>query len=160
MVGFKAGRLTVVKSSTSRMLGGKECVMWECYCSCGKTIDVMGQSIRSGNTTSCGCLRNEVVSKTHKLHGLTDSKTYNAWAAARSRCTNKNNPRYQDYGGRGIFMCEEWMSSFQIFFSDMGEAPIGLSLERKDNDGPYCKSNCTWATRSEQMKNRRYHGRL
>lgn len=52
-------------------------------------------------------------------------------------------------------MCDEWSNSFEAFFSDMGDAPHGMELERVDNDGPYAKWNCKWATRSEQVLNQR-----
>jgi hypothetical protein len=87
------------------------------------------------------------------------SKSYNSWAAMIQRCTNPNRAGYKDYGGRGIGVCERW-SSFANFLADMGERPAGMSLERIDTDGSYEPSNCKWATRLEQSRNRKWNNRI
>lgn len=81
-------------------------------------------------------------------------KEYNAWSNMKQRCTNKKNPRYLDYGGRGIFYDPSW-DSFLVFLSDMGTASKDLSLDRINNDLGYCKSNCKWSTGKEQTNNQR-----
>lgn len=81
---------------------------------------------------------------------------HNIWHSAISRCKNKNNISYKFYGGRGISMSDEWASSFETFFSDMGQRPSNKhSLDRIDNNRGYEKGNCRWATRKEQARNTR-----
>lgn len=154
--GQKFSRLTVVCRAESRILSGKLRTYWRCQCECGEEIEVLAESLVTGNTKSCGCAKNWWWSKTH---ALSKSKTYSAWAAAKSRCLNSDHPSYRHYGGRGIQMCKRWRDSFEAFLSDMGCAPGGLELDRIDNDGDYEPGNCRWTTRSEQLRNRRYLGR-
>lgn len=82
------------------------------------------------------------------------SKTYSTWASMMQRCYDKNHKSYKIYGDRGIGVAREWRK-FENFLADMGEKPVGITLERIDNDKGYCNSNCKWATYSEQNKNKR-----
>jgi len=90
------------------------------------------------------------------LHGKTGTSEFNIWRSMKGRCHNPKNPAYHFYGGRGIFVCDEWRDDFNAFFRDMGLRPsINHSIERIKNNLGYCKSNCCWATREEQNFNRR-----
>ena len=82
------------------------------------------------------------------------SPTYLSWIGMRTRCSNPNEPGWKNYGGRGIIFDPRW-DDFAAFLQDMGERPPGTSLERKDNNGNYCKDNCKWATKKEQNNNQR-----
>lgn len=88
-----------------------------------------------------------------RKHGHTSaascSPTYNSWRAMIERCTNKNNKRYDRYGGRGIKVCAAWATSFATFLEDMGERPAGCDLDRIDNDGNYNVKNCQWLPRAK-----------
>lgn len=82
------------------------------------------------------------------------TRTYNSWRAARQRCNNENHEMYQFYGERGIKFDKRW-DDFKVFLSDMGERPAGKTLDRINVNGNYCKENCRWATKLQQIRNRR-----
>ena len=138
----KFGRLLVIKESSKRDKSRR--VYWECVCDCGNTVTVCGVSLRKGYTKSCGCISKE---GNYRKHGLSYSSTYRSWQAMKSRCYNKNNIRYESYGGRGIKVCNRWRDYFENFYADMGERPKSHSIERLDVHKNYSQENCVWLPR-------------
>ena len=150
------GRLLVVSGPIQRP--GSYRTYWTCVCDCGKTTTVATDKLRAGKVKSCGCYRAEILTKGQPTHGLSRvfRQEYKTWKCMKDRCLNPNNPSFKDYGARGIFICGQWLSSFEQFLNDMGAKPTLLhSIERRDNDLPYSKDNCFWATRETQSNNKR-----
>lgn len=159
-VGKTFGRLFALAKDFSALKGDGVAQRFWCECKCGEFLSVAGNNLRKNTVLSCGCFRREVKTK----HGHTPtnkpaSRTYNSWANMLQRCTNKKRPDFADYGGRGILVCDDWLT-FKHFLNDMGERPLGTSIDRKDNDKGYCKDNCKWSSDFEQARNRREPRRI
>lgn len=120
-------------------------------CSCGKEKMMLRYNVNSGNSSSCGCEERGIGGY---KHGGKGTPAYQSWKNMRARCNNVNHPRYMDWGGRGIKVCDRW-DYFANFWADMGHKPDGHTLERVDNNGHYGPDNCVWASIKTQNSNQR-----
>jgi hypothetical protein len=151
-IGSKIGKLTIL-NFRRECFYGKAKVLVDCKCECGKQRTAIFTQIayhfKKNRPVSCGC-----IPKAFK-HGGCKTPEYVAYMNMKKRCTVKTNMRYKDYGGRGITICQSWLSGFSNFYKDMGKKPSKFhSLDRIDNNGNYEPTNCKWSTSSEQALNR------
>lgn len=139
-VGLRFGLLIVLAEMQNRRAS--------VVCDCGQLSVVARSNLSTGHTVSCGCWQG-------KKHGNSYMPEYRVWCAMIYRCNNPKARSYKDYGGRGIKICDRWLK-FENFLADMGELPLGLSIDRKDNNGNYEPGNCRWATAQQQQLNKRH----
>lgn len=146
MTGQKFGRLTVIKYAYSDKHHN---AVWQCQCECGNIIEVRGDTLRNGNTKSCGCLCT--------THHKSNTRLYHIWQQAKDRCYNKNSKDYHDYGGRGIAVCNAWKHDFEAFYNWAMDTCYrdDLTLDRVDVNSNYTPDNCRWLTNKEQQRNKR-----
>lgn len=147
LTGMRYGKLTVLKQG--ERFHNK--ITWECQCDCGNKITVLPNSLRTGNTKSCGCLSGK--------HGGTKTRLYVVWCRMMDRCYKPYVERYKNYGGRGIIVCDEWhdFANFREWAIasgyDQNAKHYECTLDRIDVNGNYCPSNCRWISMNEQMQN-------
>lgn len=157
LAGRRFGKLLVVERANRPK--NSRYAWWTVQCDCGKRYAVSGAALRAGQR-SCGCVKAKRVKHGHTaidpLHPDRDrhSPTYRTWRAMIARCTNPRDPHWPKYGGSGITVCKRWLT-FANFLKDMGERPLGHTLDRYPNKrGGYKPSNCRWATPAQQAANR------
>jgi hypothetical protein len=145
--GQRFGKLVVIEQA-GRTTSKK--VLWKCICDCGNETKTDSGSLVTGNTTSCGCVLKEAITK----HGGWNKSSYNTWRAMVRRCTNPKDKDYPRYGGKGVTVCPEWLE-YANFAKDMGE-PVGdETLDRINVYGNYEPANCRWAGVMTQNRNTR-----
>jgi len=156
LTGQTFGRLTVV--SYAGLIRRRSA--WKCKCSCGKEKTAVATCLMQGLTRSCGCLKAESNRKNATTHGHSQdgrASEYASWHAMKQRCTDRNDTKYDRYGGAGITVCERWLKSFECFLEDMGKKPSSEhTIDRFPNrEGNYEPGNCRWASPKEQARNKK-----
>lgn len=152
LTGQRFGRLTVLEFVPDERPNSS----WLCKCDCGKTKIVNSKHFYNSNTQSCGCLKCKYVKRRTK-HNLTKTRIYRTWDSMLQRCYNSHCVSYQDYGKRGISVCDEWKESLEAFYKWSLEHGYNdtLTIDRIDVNGNYEPSNCRWIDKKVQVRNRR-----
>lgn len=159
LIGKTFNRLTVLGVAGKDKRGA---TLFLCKCSCEQMTTALAYQLRSGRKKSCGCLSKEMAKKNFTKHGEWGTRLHTLWKGVKSRCYNKNNSNYKNYGGRGIKMYEEWknnFTSFRDFMLSIGydeTLPTGeQTIERIDVNGDYEPNNCKLISKKEQSYNKR-----
>ena len=164
LTGERFGRLTVINRAENAKDGHAR---WNCLCDCGNHTVACGNDLKKGTTRSCGCMRLDkieemVKTNTENGHGQSHSRLYSIWSNMKQRCYNSKVPEYHLYGGRGVTICDEWLSDFRSFYDwAMSHGyEESLSIDRIDVNKGYSPDNCRWATAKEQSNNTRANRRF
>lgn len=162
VVGDRYGRLTALEFLSTDKWHQKK---WKWKCDCGNETEAYASPVKSGHTSSCGCMYRESRGVATTTHGYSGVPEFSVYRAMLRRCYNEKAGNYHDYGGKGITVCQRWRESFENFLQDMGPRPSpNHSIDRENVYGNYEPGNCRWLDAKGQANNRGnnlrvdYHG--
>lgn len=163
LIGKRFGRLEVIAPAPPIVYyNGRKRTAWSCLCDCGNVCTVVACSLKSGSTTSCGCVKIERNKQIFTKHGGYNDRLYGVWIDIKKRCYNPNYKQFNDYGGRGIAVCDEWRddySAFRDFAMKHGYNPNAkfgeCTIDRIDVNGDYSPENCRFVDMKTQNSNKR-----
>lgn len=162
-VGVKFGRYTIIETYVEKFwVGGKtnkfnSRTIAKCVCDCGTKKEVRMNSLKNGNTKSCGCYERDMTIQRNYKHGYGNHPLKSTYFSMLYRCNDPKRKAYSHYGGRGIKVCDEWQDSIASFinWAENNGYKKGLQLDRIDNDGHYEPSNCHFIKVKDNLNNRR-----
>lgn len=149
-IGKRFNGLTVVGYTQRKTVSGKQW-LWVCKCDCGQEKTMVPGNVIIGHSKTCGCSKK---SGARARKNTAQKRLHKIWHSMIERC-EKDTQQYKRYFGRGISVCKEW-HDYKVFseWANKNGYADGLSIERIDNDGNYCPTNCAWIDRSLQARNR------
>lgn len=153
IIGKKFNKALVAKRLPNNKNGKS---VFECICDCGNVFSVLGSSLTSGNTKSCGCFKIETTKRIMTKHNMSKSAEHSCWRDMKRRCFNKNNKHFKDYHDRGISVHTDFINSFEKWFKEVGSKPDDgrrWSIGRIDNNGWYTYGNMRWELDVQQARN-------
>ena len=159
LTGKRFGRLYVESMARKVKSGNRERYYWNCKCDCGNVKQVRTDCLTLGYVQSCGCLKKEQdkinLTKLHR-HKLSNTNLWHVYYGILHRCYNKEDTHYNNYGARGITMCDEWKNSFDNFakWAFTNGYKEGLQIDRVENNGNYEPTNCRWVDIKTNCRNR------
>lgn len=155
-IGERFGKLVILETFQRQQSSGRNVRYCRCRCDCGIEKTISLDHLLTGHTISCGCVHKEMLQKRLTLHNQTNTRLHHIWEGIRHRCNCKTYKRYEDYGGRGIKLCEEWndFCNFKKWADENGYSE-NLTIDRIDNNGNYEPSNCRLVDNLVQQNNKR-----
>ena len=159
VAGQKFGKWTAIRPTGEKTKNGTN--IWLCECECGNVGFVSINNLRSGSSKSCGCISKERMSRLNYKHGGKNERLYMVWSTMLRRCRDTKTKDFENYGGRGITVCDEW-KDYSMFKAwalangyDPNAKPQECTIDRIDGTKGYSPDNCRWVSAKVQQNNRR-----